>query len=272
MSLFEAILLGIIQGMTEFLPISSDGHLVIMPALLGINQPDLTLIEVAHLGTLLAILVYFRRDLFAIVRQVLHALRVRHPLGTVDARLGWIILFATIPAVVVGLTLMDFFVQAFTSPTMAGLFLFVTAGLLVFGERTLTGKKKEQDITWLDGLLIGLFQSLALLPGLSRSGSTISSGMWRGLDRPTATRFSFLLGVPAILGAGVLGLVDLSRIGNDGGQLTFYLATFAAAAITGYFCIHFLLGWVKRHTLYPFAVYCALMGGLVLLLSMTGVI
>jgi undecaprenyl-diphosphatase len=272
MSVFEAILLGIIQGATEFLPVSSSAHLVMMPVLLGVDQPSLTLIEIAHLGTLLAVLFYFRRDLLAIVREMLAALRTRRPLGTPDARLGWIILFASIPAGVAGLALKDYFERIFTSPDVAAFCLLITAGLLVFGERSLTGVKTEQTISWLDGLLIGLFQMFALFPGISRSGSTISGGLWRGLNRPGAARFSFLLGIPAILGAGLLGLVDLSQqVGTDG-QISVYLAAFAAAGITGYLCIYFLLSWLRRHTLYPFAVYCALLGGGFLLLSFAGVV
>ncbi len=272
MSYLEAILLGIIQGATEFLPVSSSAHLVMAPALLGIDQPSLTLIEIAHLGTLLAVLIYFRRDLLAIVREVLAALRIRRPLATPDARLGWMILFASIPAGVAGLALEDYFETIFANPQMAAFFLLVTAGLLVFGERSLTGVKTEQTISWLDGLIIGLFQMFALFPGISRSGSTISGGLWRGLNRPGAARFSFLLGIPAILGAGLLGLVDVSQQGMSDGQLSIYLVTFAAAAITGYLCIYFLLSWLRRHTLYPFAVYCALLGGGFLLLSLAGVV
>jgi undecaprenyl-diphosphatase len=266
MSLLEAILIGIIQGATEFLPISSDGHLVLIPVVFGLSQPDLVLIGLVHAGTLVAIVGYFARDLWNIGRAWLAGIVERNPLGTVDSRLGWYMLLGSVPAGIVGLTLKDFFEEQFLSPTVAAVGLLVTAVFLIAGERLLRGTKTIDRLTVLDVLLIGSFQVLALLPGVSRSGTTIAAGLWRELDRPTAARFSFLVGLPAIAGAGLLSILDIF---SAQGSLPagHYVAAFVAAALTGYLCIFFLLSWVKRHSLYLFAVYCAVVGGLYLLLA-----
>jgi len=270
LTIWEAILLGVVQGATEFLPVSSSGHLLIIPALFGLEEPDLTLVTIAHLGTLLAVLVYFRRDIAEIVRGVLVGLRRRAPLAEPSSRLGWFIVLGTIPAGAAGLLFEDFFDRIFGAPTVAAFFLLVTAGLLVIGERLLSGEKVMAKISWLDALIIGVFQMLALFPGISRSGSTITGGLLRGLDRETAARFSFLLGIPAILAAGVLAGIDLFQVQASPSLLFLYAVTFVTAAITGYACIYFLLAWLKRRTLYIFAIYCAALGTLFLLLSATG--
>ncbi|MEZ4518274.1 MAG: undecaprenyl-diphosphate phosphatase [Chloroflexota bacterium] len=146
---------------------------------------------------------------------------------------------------------------------IAASFLLVTGIMLVIGERMLSGDKTFETMTWTDSIIIGLFQMLALFPGLSRSGSTITGGLLRGLDRPTAARYSFLLGIPAIAGAGLLSLIDI--FGADRTlSLGIYLGGFLAAAISGYLCIAFLLSWVKSHSLYIFAAYCFIVGGLFL--------
>ncbi len=266
MSLLEAILIGIIQGATEFLPISSDGHLVLIPAVFGLDQPDLVLIGLVHAGTLLAIVTYFARDLWNVGRAWLAGIANRNPLSTADSRLGWHMLIGSTPAAIIGLTLKDFFEQQFQSPTVAAIGLLVTATFLVVGERLLRGTKTIDRLTSLDALFIGTLQALALLPGVSRSGTTIAAGLWRGLDRPAAARFSFLVGLPAIAGAGLLSFIDIF---SAQGSLpaTHYVVAFVAAALTGYLCITFLLAWVKRHSLYLFAVYCAIAGSLYLILA-----
>lgn len=256
MTLLEAIILGIVQGATEFLPISSSGHLVLLPFLFDFPNPGLAMIAIVHEGTLLAVLIYFRQDVWEIIRGVLEGLRQRRPFATPESRLGWFIVLGSIPAAAAGLLLADFFEEVFATPLAAALFLLVTAVLLVVGERLLRGAKEMSQITWLDALIVGLFQMLALFPGISRSGSTIAAGLWRGLDRPTAARFSFLLGIPAILGAGLLSAVDIANAGTLGTEWPRYLAGFVAAAVSGYACIHFLLTWLKQRNLYLFVAYC----------------
>lgn len=272
MSILEAIILGIVQGATEFLPISSSGHLVLVPSIFNLSEPTLSIIAIAHEGTLLAVLIYFRRELWQIITAVLYGLRVRRPLATTDSRLGWYIVAGTIPAAAAGLLLEDFFAAVFGAPTAAAFFLLVTAALLVIGERLLTGKKGLPQMTWPDAIVIGLFQMVALFPGISRSGSTITAGLMRGLDRETAARYSFLLGVPAIAGAGLLAVSDILAAGNIASEWPVLLATFLAAFISGYACIYFLLAWLKQHSLYLFAAYCALLGSGFLLLTFLGVL
>lgn len=267
MNLLEAIFLGIIQGITEFLPISSDGHLVLLPALLKLPPPDLNLVSIAHQGTLLAVLVYFWRDLWQILLAVLDGLRQRQPLATADARLGWYILLGTIPAGVIGIVFKDFFEGLYDRPVVAAVGLFVTAIFLFVGERLLSGRKQLAEVSALDSLIIGIMQIPAILPGVSRSGGTIAAGLWRGLDRPTAARFSFLLGVPAIAGAGLLALVDFLQAGNLASQVPFLLTTFVTSAVVGYAAIHFLLTWVRQHSLHGFAIYCVTLGTLYLIVA-----
>jgi undecaprenyl-diphosphatase len=271
MDFVEAIILGLIQGATEFLPISSSGHLLLVPSLFNLSEPSLSLVAFVHEGTLLAVLVYFRLELWRIVKSVVNGVRAGQPLANRDARLGWFIVVGSVPAGLAGLALEDFFDEIFGTPMAAAVFLFFTAALLVAGERLLAGKEGNRShlngshkdaamMGWLDAIVIGLAQMLALLPGISRSGSTIAAGLWRGLDRATAARYSFLLGVPAILGAGVLAAPDFGLMGSglESKQLALLIVSFFSAAITGYVCIHFLLSWLQRRSLYVFAGYCVL--------------
>lgn len=260
MDWLEAILLGFVQGATEFLPISSSGHLLLIPSLLRLPEPGLNLIAIAHLGTLMAVLVYFWRDLWRILLGFLSGLWQRRPMASTEARLGWFILVGSVPAAAAGLTLKDFFDSVFGQPTIAAILLLVTAALLIGGERLLTGQKGLAEMGWRDAIVIGLMQMLALLPGISRSGSTITAGLARGLDRATAARYSFLLGTPAIGGAGLLAVSNLLQTPELAAQTPFLLLTFATAALVGYACIHLLLQWLRQRTLYGFAAYCAAFG------------
>lgn len=267
MSIIEAIILGIIQGATEFLPISSSGHLVLLPEILGIDSADLTMVGIVHLGTLVAVLIYFWKDILGIITAVIQSIKKRDLLMTTESRLGWLIAVGTIPVAIFGFLLEGFFKEVFNSPTLAAFFLLITAGLLVAGEKMLSGDKSVAQMNWKDALIVGLFQTFALFPGISRSGSTIVGGLQRGLDRPTATRFSFLLSIPVITGAGLLSVLDIVMAPQSSEPPVIYLAAFISAAIVGYVCIYFLLRWVRSHSLYIFAVYCALLGGGYLLYS-----
>lgn len=271
MTVLEAIILGIIQGATEFLPISSSGHTILLPSLFNMSNPGLNVIAITHLGTLLAIVVYFRSDLWTIATAMVAGVGSRQPLAVADSRLGWYIVLGSVPAGTAGLLLEEFFEQVFGRPLFAAIFLLFTAGLLVLGERLRTGQQRLDTINGLDALAIGFFQMLALFPGISRSGSTIAGGLGRGLTREGAARFSFLLGVPAILGAGLLALLDIGPA-ELLRQWPAFLAAFLAAAIVGYACIHLLLTWLQQHTFYPFAAYCAALGSVYLLLAALGVV
>ncbi|MCA9898852.1 MAG: undecaprenyl-diphosphate phosphatase [Anaerolineales bacterium] len=259
MSIIEAIIIGIIQGATEFLPISSSGHLVLLPEIFHMTNPDLTLIGLVHTGTLLAVFIYFRQDLWNIITAVLHDLFIkRQPLASADARLGWLIVAGSVPVGIVGLLFASYFEEVFSSPRVTAGLLLVTAVLLVLGERMLSGKKELAQMSFLDAIVVGLFQMMALFPGVSRSGSTIVGGLSRGLDRSTAARFSFLLGIPAILGAGLESILQLFTSQPEF-STGVYIFAFVAAAVSGYACIHLLLTWVKNHTLYGFAIYVTLL-------------
>lgn len=270
MTIWETIILGILQGATEFLPISSSGHLVLVPSILNWSATDLSLVAIVHQGTLLAVLVYFRRDLWQIIQAVWRGLVQRQPLAEADSRLGWYIVAGSIPAGIAGLSLESFFEEAFGTPVVAAAFLLLTAVFLVIGERMLSGKKLIENLTLSDAMVVGLFQMLALFPGVSRSGSTITGGLLRGLDRAAAARFSFLLGIPAILGAGLLSGLDLLQAADLAAQAPLLLVGFVAAAVSGYLCIHFLLTWLRSHSLYLFAGYCAAFGTIYLLVHFLG--
>jgi undecaprenyl-diphosphatase len=257
-TLLQSIILGIIQGLTEFLPISSSAHLVIAPYILNwhITAQDAFIFDIlVQLGTLLAVIAYFNRELYQIIASVIHGVLYRQPFSDPLARLGWILVLATIPAVFAGFLFKSLVEKAFSSPLAAGLFLLGTATLLVTAE--LVGKRTRQmeSITWLDALLVGLFQVVSLLPGISRSGSTISGGMVRSLDRPSAARFSFLMSVPVMIGAGVLAMFDLIKLPGFTGQIPTLVAGFIASAVVGYPAIHWLLAYISKRSLYVFAIY-----------------
>ncbi len=270
MTLLQSILLGIIQGITEFLPISSSAHLVITPYLLGWNIPaqDGFIFDVlVQLGTLLAVIIYFRKDLWKIIVAVINGLIHRTPFTDPMSRLGWLLVLATIPAVIAGVLFKDLVKQAFGSPPAAAIFLLGTGLFLVIAEWV--GKRTRQldSVTWLDALIIGLFQAISLLPGISRSGSTISGGMIRNLDRPAAARFSFLMSVPVMIGAGALEVIDLFKSPNLSTQLPSVMAGVVIAAIVGYLSIRWLLSFLVKRPLYLFAIYCAVVSIFVLLIN-----
>lgn len=267
MSLLRAIILGLIQGATEFVPVSSSGHLVLVPWLLGWEAPGLTFDTVLHLGTLLAVLAYFWRDWWALITAWLRGL-VRWRWDDADARLAWLLVLGTIPAAMLGFLLEDFFESLFGQPAWVAFFLLVTAGLLALSEGLGRRLREMQDLRWPDALLIGLGQAAAIAPGISRSGATMAAGLGRGLDRPAAARFSFLLATPVILGAGAFKLLDLWGLPDPMVQVPALLAGFLAAAISGYFCIWGLLRYLQRGRLYPFALYCALAGAAALAVAL----
>lgn len=270
MTVFQSIILGIVQGLTEFLPISSSGHLVIVPKLLGWNldpQAAFLFDVLVQVATLIAVFAYFYQDLIEIAVAFVQALIRRDPFGSPKARLGWMLLLASVPAGLFGLILKDAVEQAFNSLAATGFFLLVTAGLLVLAESV--GKRLHQieEVRWQDALVIGLFQSLAIFPGVSRSGATITGGMIRDLKRATAARFSFLMSIPIMLAAGVLAALDLRSVPDLSGQLAVFMPGFVAAAVVGYLSIRWLLQFLTRHPLYLFAIYCASLGLLTLLIS-----
>ncbi|MBC8414672.1 MAG: undecaprenyl-diphosphate phosphatase [Nitrospira sp.] len=267
MTSLDALIFGIIQGATEFLPVSSSGHSVLLPAIFNMTPPNLNAVAIAHLGTLMAVLIYFSRDVFSITKGTFASIRTGKLLETTESKMGWFLVIGSIPAALAGLTAKDYFESIFAAPNMSAMFLFVTAGLLVFGEFKLKGNKPLAELTVKDTIIIGLFQAMALLPGISRSGSTIAGGLLCGFNRETSARYSFLLGIPTILGAGLLSLKDLAETRNADTPIIPLIVIFFVSGVVGYACIHLLLRWLKKRSLIPFAVYCASFGAVYLLIS-----
>jgi undecaprenyl-diphosphatase len=304
----QAVVLGVVQGLTEFIPISSSGHLVLVPYLLGWERPGLAFDVALHMGTIGAILVYFRRELIGMVRGLL--LGSRTPDGAVYRRLALLLVLGSVPVAIAGLTLEGVVEEAFASPLVTSFMLFGTAAILIGGEKVRDRRAARSGAAapaladdrpvwtgdWVGGLpeaalgegaptgmavpvgedpsdptgltldrvgvrealLIGVGQCLALFPGISRSGATIMSGVVAGLTREAATRFSFLLALPALIGAGILKLGDLQEPGIFSG--TDILLGVAAAFVSGYLAIRFLVALVSRERLTGFARYVIVVG------------
>ncbi len=270
--LVKAIILGIVQGATEFIPVSSSGHLVIVPWFLGWSPSSLLFDTVLHWGTLLSIAVVFWQDFWQMIRETLRSLATRS-LENMHARLGWFIVVGSVPAAITGLLFEEFFETLFHSPTAAAFFLLVTATLLVSSELMIRYAEKLRTLdtmNWLDAILIGLFQAIALAPGISRSGTTIAAGLARGIRREDAARYSFLLGTPAFFGAGLLQLLKaMDEPSNTlAAQAPMLLVGFGVSAISGFIAIRFLLAYLRKYKLYPFAIYCVVVSVIVLGLSM----
>ncbi len=280
MNIFEAILLGVIQGLTEFLPISSTGHLTLTGKLMNLissGHPErwTSFIAVIQLGTLLAVLIYFRSELVKIIRDFIAEnifSRKKYSQQSVNSRLGWQIIIGSIPVVIIGLGFKDYIEGAFTKN------LYVISGSLIFfglllalSEKAGKFKKDMEEITWKDALLVGVFQTFALIPGSSRSGTTITGGLFGGLKRDVAAKFSFLLGIPAILGSGLLEFYQSLSYLNGSAAVNLAVSTLVSA-ISGYFAIDFLIKYLKKHSTNVFVVYRFMIAGVILYLILSGVI
>jgi undecaprenyl-diphosphatase len=259
MNLVQAIILGLVQGATEFIPVSSSGHLVLVPWLLGWDQPGLVFDTVVHWGTLVAVLVYFWRDWWQLIRAWVRGI-VRRDWRDPGARLMWLLIVGSIPAAAIGFLLESFFESLFGKPAWVSVFLLVTAAILALSEWLGKRSRALEDLHWRDAVIIGLGQAAAIAPGISRSGATMSTGLFRSVERPAAARFSFLLATPIILGAGLFKLLDLFELADPMAQVGILGVGFVVAAISGYVCIWGLLRYLQRGRLYPFSVYCAVVG------------
>lgn len=270
MDAFQAIVLGIVQGLTEFLPISSTGHLRIVPAFLGWEDPGAAFTAITQLGTMAAVLLYFRKDLWNILRTWFKSLRDPSLRGTLDARMGWYIGLGTIPIGVFGFVFRDQIEDTARSLYLIGTTLIVLGLLLLLAEKTAKRDRTIEDINGRDAAAIGFAQAMALIPGVSRSGATITAGLFAGFDRASAARYSFLLSVPAVVASG---LFEARKIGDEGGVefLPTAIATIAAF-IVGYASIAWLLRWLAAHSTMVFVVYRVALGALVISLTAAGVI
>lgn len=265
MSLLQAIVMGVLQGATEFIPVSSSGHLVLIPWLLRWPIPPVTFDAIVHWGTLLALVVYFWAELKELAAAWFKSIALRR--GGSKAYIAWLIILGTIPGVVGGLAFEDFFEELFSHPRAVSVALLVTAVLLTTAEVAQRPRKKMGRLAWYEVLLIGVFQAFAIIPGISRSGSTIAAGIFTGLGRDEAARFSFLLSFPIIFGAGLKKALDIVLAGELTEQWNVLLLGFLAAALSGYIGIAFLLAYLRRRKLYVFAVYCLALGILGLALT-----
>ncbi|MDQ3460141.1 MAG: undecaprenyl-diphosphate phosphatase [Deinococcota bacterium] len=272
MTALEALILGLVQGITEFLPISSSGHLVIVQRLMGVHEGAFTFDAVIHLGSLLAVMIALRAELW---------LMAKSPFGgrTAEARAGrrlmLLVILGTLPLVVVGLTLRDLVDRAFGSVYISAFMLYFTGALLWFAEKNprsgqveTASKLRTLSVTWRHSLVMGLFQALAVLPGLSRSGVTIAAGMMGGLGREAAARFSFLLSIPAIMGAALLEMRTVLREDLSASLSTEVLVIgTVAAGISSYLAIAILLKFLKQGSLIGFAYYTWILATVVLAIS-----
>lgn len=275
MNLLQAIILGIVQGLTEFLPISSSGHLRIVPAFAGWNDPGAAFTAVIQLGTMAAVVLYFRHDLLRIARAWLRSLSAPSAelADDLDARLGWYLILATIPISILGLAFSHQIEHGARSLYLIGTTLIVLGLVLRYAEQVGLRERDIETITRRDAIVVGCAQALALIPGVSRSGATITAGLFLGFDRVAAARFSFLLSIPAVVLSGLFelkGVVGGSTKGAVGVGPT-VVATLLAF-IVGYASIAFLLRYLTTHTTEAFVIYRIALGTVVLVLAASGAI
>lgn len=273
MTILEAIILGIIQGLTEFIPISSTAHLTLAGHLMGLIDPNnpekwTAFIAVIQLGTLLAVFIYFSNEVVQIPKSFLaenfRKSRIKYQNQSLNSKLGWLIIVGSLPIVLLGYVFKKFIEGEFTKePIVIGISLILFAILLALAERIAKFEKSIDKISIIDSLIIGLAQCIALIPGASRSGTTITAGLFLGLQRETAARFSFLLSMPAILASGILQFYQSLAYINIEDSLNIIVATIAAA-ISGYWSIAFLLKFLKTRSTMIFVIYRIIIGVIIL--------
>ncbi|MCG8642170.1 MAG: undecaprenyl-diphosphate phosphatase [Desulfobacterales bacterium] len=274
MEIYQGITLGIVQGLTEFLPVSSSGHLVLGQALFGYTESQLVFSVSVHMGTLLAVLVVYSRDIGAVLRSLgvfISTLAARKPVSGLvktdpDLRLAGMILFGSVPTALIGLVLKKFEHILFSSTLLVSLMLILTGTILWLSRkyyRTEGGTDRRYGMK--EAGVVGIVQGLAVIPGISRSGSTIAAGMFMGMDRSTAAKFSFLLSIPAIIGAELVSIKELIETGGQLNMATLYATL--AAFISGFFALKLLIGMVQSGKFHLFAPYCWFVGILVFMIN-----
>lgn len=265
MTLLHAFLLGIIQGLTEFIPVSSTAHLLILQKLFILPADDemFSFLVIVQLGTIVSLFAFYWKDLISIAKATVGFRR-----STPERNLGIYIIVATVPALLAGYLLKDAIEALFKQPMLeASIRLFTAAVLLTLAEWLTKKNRTLASMTWVDALIVGLMQVIAVFPGASRSGTTISGGMFRGFDRPSAARFAFLMSVPVMLAAGGYEMLDVLKMPNLGEFLPLLAVGFLTAAIVGWFAIKWLIDYLSKRSLYVFAIYCAVIGTVVLLFN-----
>ena len=281
MSIIEAIILGIIQGLTEFIPISSTAHLTIAGKIMGLISEDnperwTSFIAMIQLGTLAAVFVYFKREIvsipFSFIKENFSAERKSFSNQSLDSRLGMMIIAGTIPIVIVGLMFKDFIEGSFTKELSVIASSLIVLGVILFvAEKSASFKKDMQKISLFDSIMVGMAQCVALIPGSSRSGTTITAGLFLGMDRETSARFSFLLSIPAILASGLLGVKESLDYLSPDDALNIIIAT-VVSGISGYWAIHFLINFLKKNSTYLFIAYRIALGLIIFILLMMNVL
>jgi undecaprenyl-diphosphatase len=268
---FRAVVLGVLQGLTEFLPISSSAHLRIFPELFGWGDPGAAFTAVVQIGTELAVLLYFRKDIWRIGSAWIRSLFDPSWRGHQDSRMGWYIIVGSLPIVALGIALKDVIENDFRSLWIIGTTLIVLGIVLGIADRVGAQRRKIGDMSVQHAVILGCAQALALVPGVSRSGATISMGRFLGYEREAATRFAFLLAIPAVIGAGLFQLPEIPGGENAYGVVPTLVAT-VVSFLVGYAAIAWLLRWVTTRSYLPFVIYRIGLGTLVLVLVSTGVL
>lgn len=272
MEYIKAALIGLIQGLTEFLPVSSSGHLVLAQQALGIEMPGITFEVFLHLGTLLSVFWVFRERIINILKSFLALFRKSEWArfsSSGDRRFGICLIIASIPTAIIAFLLSDWMEKAFDTPLFVGIALAVTGGMLWLADSLPGGNKDIAKTSHLDAVIIGVFQGIAIFPGISRSGATISGALFRKLDKRTAAEFSFLLSIPAILGGALVEVVKVFREGADAAfNWLFYAVGVSVAAIAGIVAIRFFIRLLVRDRLRIFAVYCWIISIIVLCITL----
>ena len=272
LDILSAIILGAVQGISEFLPISSSGHLVLVPALLGI-ETGLAFDTILHIGTLVALFTFFWKDIINLIKGFILSIidltegvdifkRELHRVP--EKRFAWLIIVGTIPTGIMGILLKDAIETIFRGTLFVGIFLLVTAAVLYYSESHSSGQITQKDMSFKQALIVGICQGLAVFPGISRSGSTIASGLCLGLNREYAARYSFLLSIPAVIGAGLIQIKDIATLDAS---VSVLLAGFISSVIFGYLSIKLLMKMIKGWSLDIFAYYCTIIGIITIILS-----
>lgn len=273
----QAVFLGTLQGLTEFLPISSSAHLRIFPELFGWGDPGAAFTAVIQIGTELAVLIYFRKDIWRIARAWVLSLFKPEYRGALDARMGWYIIVGSLPIVILGILLKDVIERDFRNLWIIGTMLIVLGLVLGLADRIGRTDKQVKQMTLRDAALMGGAQAMALVPGVSRSGATLSMGRFLGYDREAATRFAFLLAIPAVVGAGIFELSEISKVGEaHAGEANYAwgptITATVVSFVVGYAAIAWLLRYVSTRSYTPFVAYRVVLGVAVLVLLGTGVL
>lgn len=259
MNFIQSVTLGIVQGLGEFLPISSSGHLIVIPWLFGWQEHSLSFDVMLHAGTLFAVAVYFRKEWLVLLKEGFLSIKERRLSGRPERRLFWYIVIATIPGAIIGKLLEEKAEEAFRSPLLTASAMGIFAIVFYLSDRLSARKRNLESLGIIDSAAIGLSQAIAVIPGVSRSGATISCGLGMGLDRESSAKFSFLLSAPIILGATALKFGEITKMAATG-DIGIHLAGFLSSAITGFMAIRYLLSYVKKHTFNVFVVYRIIFG------------